>query len=122
MYPPRALLRAFLALWLVTGLVLLYGSVATALTGLRAHGHVHPHLVILGPVEAVAAVLFLVPRALRWGAAGLLLTIGIAFLVHLTMGQFRGDLLIYGVVAAFVMVHGPLTAEQLKTALGRGES
>jgi len=117
--PPRSLLRAFAALWLVTGLVLLIGSLLTVREGWLVSGHVNPHLVALGAVEAVAAVLFLIPRTLRAGAVGLLVTIGVAFAVHVALGQFRGDLLLYGVVVAFVLVHGPLTPAQWRAALSR---
>ena len=117
--PPRALLRGFLALWLTTGIVLCIGSVQTALSGWLARPHANPHLLLLGAVEAVAATLFLVPRSLRWGAAGLLATIGIAFAAHAALGQFRGDLLVYGAAVLFVLVHGPLSDAQLRAAVGR---
>ena len=116
--PSRALMRAFLALWVITGVVLFYGSVMTAREGLRSGGHSGPHLVLLGGVEAAAALIFLVPRAMRWGAAGLLLTIGVAFAVHAAMGQFRGDLVLYAATVTFVMVHGPLTRDQFARAMG----
>lgn len=68
--PPRNLLRAFLAVWiLVVGLMLL--------------------------------------------------TIAIAFAVHTALGQFRGDLLVYGAVVLFVAIHGPLTATQYGAAVSR---
>jgi hypothetical protein len=74
---------------------------------------------LLGGVEAAAAVLFLLPRAMRVGAVGLLLTIGIALTVHAVMGQFRGDLVLYAAAVTFVMVHGPLTRAQFVRAMGR---
>src|SRR5690349_1128992 len=84
--PPRALLRGFLRLWLTTGVVLLVASVATAWSGLAARPHTNPHLVVLGAIEAIGAALFVVPRAMRWGAALLLATIGVAFAVHAALG------------------------------------
>jgi hypothetical protein len=114
--PPRSLLRAFLALWLVTGCALLTGSLLTLRAGLGPAPHAH-HLATLGAVEAVAAALFLVPRTMRPGALGLLLTIGVAFAAHAALGQFRGDLLVFAAAVAFVAVHRPLTREQLRSAL-----
>ena len=116
--PPRSLLRGFLALWLTTGVVLCIASVQTALSGWVARPHTNPHLLVLGGAEAVAALLFLAPRSMRWGAAGLLATIGIAFAVHAALGQFRGDLLVYVAAVAFVLVHGPLSAPQWRAAVG----
>ena len=116
--PPRSLLRAFLALWLTTGVVLVIASVATVREAWLAP-HVNPHLVALGSIEALAALLFMIPRTFRAGAIGLLVTIGAAFVVHAALGQFRGDLLLYGTVIAFVLVHGPLTPMQWRAAVGR---
>jgi hypothetical protein len=104
-------MRSFLLLWLVTGLVLLVASVRTVAEAVNGP-HADPHLVILGAVEAVSALLFLWPRTMRPGAVGLLVTIGIAFLVHTMMGQFRGDLLLYAAAVVFVSVHGSLTGPQ----------
>jgi hypothetical protein len=117
--PPRSLLRAFLALWTVTGVVLLIASISTVRAAWTGAHHVNPHLVLLGSVEAVAALLFLIPHTLRVGAIALLLTIGVAFGVHTALGSFRGDLLLYGVVVAFVLVHGPLTRAQWRAVASR---
>lgn len=117
--PPRNLMRAFLALWVVVGIVLFVASAATVYEGwIAAHG-MNPHLVLLGGVEAVGAALFLVPRTMRAGAIALLVTIGLAFVVHAVLGQFRGDLVVYAATVGFVLVHGRLTPEQLHAALGR---
>ena len=68
--PPRSLLRAFLALWVITGGILLVVSLTTIRAALVALDHVNPHVVTLGSVEAAAAVLFLIPRTSRAGAIG----------------------------------------------------
>jgi hypothetical protein len=117
--PPRTLMRGFLFLWLVTGIVLLIGSLETVLSAVDSSRHANPHLVLLGSVEGLAAALFLVPRWMRVGAIGLLLTIFIAFAVHTVLHVFRGDLLLYGATVAFVLIHGPLTPEQFRLALSR---
>ena len=117
--PPRSLLRAFVVLWLVTGSVILGLSITTIQDGWLGSRHVNPHLVTLGALEAVAAVLFMIPRTLRPGAIGLLVTIGGAVFTHLALGQLRGDLLLYAAVVAFTLVHGPLTPTQWRVAISR---
>ena len=117
--PPRRLLRSFLFLWLATGIALLYGSVATARSAFHTGVHFNPHLVLLALVEALAAILFVIPRLMRVGAFGLLATIGVAFGVHAVLHEFRADLLLYGAVVLFVMIHGSLTRDQLRAALSR---
>lgn len=117
--PPRNLLRAFIALWLVSAGVLLIASLSTIREALASGGGVNPHLVALGSLEALAAVLFMIPRTFRVGAIGLLVTIGAAFVTHTVLGQFRGDLVLYGTVVAFVLVHGPLTPMQWRAATSR---
>ena len=114
--PPQSLLRAFLALWVVTGAALLVASVDTARETLGA-AHPNPHLALLGAAEAAAALLFLVPRTTRAGAVGLVTAIGIAFGVHAVLGQFRADLLVFAAAAAFVGVHRPLSRAQFRAAL-----
>jgi uncharacterized membrane protein YphA (DoxX/SURF4 family) len=81
---------------------ILVGSVLTAWNG----GHGDLHIRLLGTLEAVGALMFLFPRTLRPGAWLLLLTIGVALIIHLMMGQWRGDLLVYAAGVAFAMVHG----------------
>src|SRR5215208_1554111 len=115
--PPRKLLRAFLGLWAVTGLVLFVGSVDTVREAVV--GRPHPHLAILGSVEAMAAVLFLVPRTMRLGALGLGIALGLALGLHAAVGEFRSDLLVYGAAVSFVAIHRPLRPDQLRAALGR---
>ena len=114
--PPQRLMRAFLFLWLATGIALLYGSVETVRSALgSAHGN--PHLIVLGSIEAVAAVLFSIPRWMRVGGIGLLLTILVAFGVHISLHEFRADLLLYAAVVLFILIHGPLTREQFRVTV-----
>ena len=115
--PRLSLLRSFLALWIITGVVLLIGSAHTMIEGWSGSSHTNPHLVLLGGFEAIAALCFMIPRTFRAGAIGLIATIGVAFVVHAALGQFRGDLLLYGVVVLFVLVHGPLSETQLRAAI-----
>jgi hypothetical protein len=115
--PPRSLLRGFIALWLLTGVALIAGSVATVRVAIGSNDHANPHVALLAGVEAIAALLFVIPQSMRLGAAGLLATIAIAFVVHAALGQFRADLLVYGAAVTFVAIHGSLTRAQWRTAL-----
>jgi uncharacterized membrane protein YphA (DoxX/SURF4 family) len=118
--PSRSLVRSFVALWWILGGALMLGSIQTVLAGLHGGQGVNPHLVVLGSVEAVAALLFLIPSTLRVGAVGLLLTIAVALSVHVTRHQFRWDLLVFGAAVLFVAVHGTLTPAQWRHARSGG--
>lgn len=98
--------RAFVAFQVVLGLALLYGSVHTAVGALSHGGHTGVPLAVLGTVEAIGAVLLLVPRTLAIGGVLLLLTIGIATALHAAQGQIRADLLVYAAGTLLVMVQG----------------
>ena len=98
--------RSFIAFHYTLGFTLLYVSLRTALHALGA-GPGDVHVVVLSLVEGTGAALFLIPGTLRIGAILLLLTIGLATVVHLGAGQFRGDLVVYATGTWFVMVHGP---------------
>jgi len=116
--PPRSLLAAFVLLWGMLGLGLLIGSAQTAVHAL-ASTHPDPHLVLLGAVEAVSALLFLIPRTSRWGAAGLLLTLLVAWAAHAFLHEVRWDLLVYAAAVTFVAVHGPLSRDNWKVLFAR---
>jgi hypothetical protein len=119
--PPRRLVLAFLGLWVTLGVVLLVASVETlrgALNGAMV-GPSHVHLALLAGIEAVAALLFLLPRTMRMGGIGLLATFAVAFLAHVLAGEFRWMLLLYAAATTFVLVHGPVS---WRTALGRSEA
>ena len=111
--PPQRLMRAFLFLWVATGIALLYGSVETVRSALESSPG-NTHLVALGSIEAVAAVLFLIPRSMRAGGIALLLTISVAFAVHTSLHELRADLLLYGAAVMFILIHGPLSREQFR--------
>jgi len=116
--PPLRLLRSFLALWWMVGIGLLALSVRTVAHAFEGGVVVDPHLALVGGVEAAAAILFLVPKTLRAGAAGLLLTIAIAWLAHAHGQLVRWDLAIDAAAVVFVAVHGPLTGDQWRRVLG----
>jgi predicted secreted protein len=112
--PPLGLVRAFVVQWWTVGIVLLYLSVRTAYQGIQSWSGHDPHLVVVGSVEALAALLFLIPRTLRIGALGLLFTFAVVFFVHASRLQFRGDLLVYAAVVSFVAVHGSVPMSWLR--------
>jgi hypothetical protein len=112
--PSRSLLRAFVALWWTVGLVLLAESIRTLQMALGPKPY--PPLAVLAGLEAASAFLFLFPRTLRLGAAGLLLTLGFAVVAHGFLREARLDLLLYAAAVAFVAVHGRLSGAQWKHA------
>ena len=75
--PDRPLFRQFVVLYVTLGLVVLIQSVETAVGAVR--GTIPPvdqhHALILGTLETIAAVLFLVPRTMRLGADLLLVRV-----------------------------------------------
>ena len=104
--PSVNLVRAFVVQWWTIGIVLLYLSLKTVFAGLGAGGGHNVHFVVVGAIEAVAAVLFLIPRTLRIGAIGLLLVFTVVLLIHALQLEFRGDIVIYAAAVSFVAVHG----------------
>ena len=107
--PQPKLVRAFLLLWWTLGILLLQGSIATVWSAVRSTAmHTDLHAIMVGSVEAMAALLFLVPPTMRLGGFMLLGTFGVALLIHATRGQFAGSLLIFAASVFFVIVHGPI--------------
>jgi len=102
--------RSFIIFHLVLGLGLLIGSAETLLHALgHAVGHsdhAYNHLAVVAGLEAMGAVLFLLPGTLRAGGIILLITILGAWAVHSLRGELRFDLLIYAAGTWLVMVHG----------------
>ncbi|MGO9830920.1 MAG: hypothetical protein ACLPJH_12345 [Myxococcaceae bacterium] len=117
--PRRALLRSFVALWWILGISLFIGGAQTALDALQSSRGVNPHLVLLGSLEAAAALFFLLPWTLRLGAGGLLLALSTALVFHLTRQQLRWDLLIFGAAVFFVAIHGTLSMDQWRVLFSR---
>jgi hypothetical protein len=100
--------RTFLALWWTLGILLVAYSVQTAWLSLTASSGVDVHVAILASTEAIAGLLFLVPKTMRAGGICLLAVFALALLLHGSKGQFEGQLLIYAVAVSLVMVHGPI--------------
>ena len=106
--PPRSLVRAFLVLYVTLGLAVCLESALTVVAAL--HGgfspHDRPHALLLGSVEAGAAIRFLIPRTMPGGAALLLTIFALAFGLHLAGGHPNFALLIYAAAVLFIRVHG----------------
>ncbi len=106
--PPRSLVRAFLTLYVTVGIIVCLESVQTVRAALRGgfSAHDRPHALVLGALEAAAAILFLIPQTMRWGAAGLLVIFALAFGLHLAGGHPNFDLLVFAAAVLFIRVHG----------------
>jgi uncharacterized membrane protein YphA (DoxX/SURF4 family) len=101
MSPESHLRQAFTAFHWVLGLALLWASVHTVV-------HADPgdlHAKVIGSLEALGAVAFLVPRTLRLGAGLLLVAILGAAVIHAARGEWRPDLLVYAAGVVLVLSH-----------------
>jgi hypothetical protein len=103
----NSVVRGFLALWWTLGVLLVVYSVQAGWHALGA-GRNGPdvHVAILAAVEAIAGLLFLVPRTMRAGGSCLLAVFAVAFVLHGIKGEFPSQLLLYAVAVSFVMLHG----------------
>jgi hypothetical protein len=106
------LARAFVVLWWTLGLVIFYLSVRTLVQGTTSSPR-DAHAIIIGGLEAVAALLFVVPKTARIGAVGLLVIIALAFALHALKGEFVAPFLVYAAGVLFVLVHGPVRVTSL---------
>jgi hypothetical protein len=102
--------RPFIPLHLSVGLVVLVGSVRTTFGAVQHGAPVggNLHLVLLGMIEAIGALLFLLPKCTRVGGTIMLVTFGIAIVAHALQRQFPGFLLVYAAATWVVMVDGGL--------------
>lgn len=117
--PLKGVARAFLALWWTLGVLLVVYSVQTAWHALAAgRDGIDVHVGILASVEAIAGLLFLVPKTMRAGGACLLAVFAVALVLHGRKGEFASQLLLYAVAVSFVMVHGRVP---LREFLGHGK-
>ena len=105
----RSIAGAFLALWWTLGVLLVVYSVQTAWHALGAgRDGTDVHVAVLASVEAIAGLLFLVPKTMRAGGACLLAVFAVAIVLHGRKGEFASQLLLYAAAVSFVMVHGPV--------------
>lgn len=104
----NTLRRTFVVFHLTLGAVIFIQSVITfwrAAHPQRA-GHHNIALAAFAGAEGLAALLFLLPFAVRWAGACLLLIFFAASLIHLAQGEFPSTLLVYAAGVGFVMAHG----------------
>ncbi|MCJ7441974.1 MAG: hypothetical protein MUO25_10405, partial [Thermoanaerobaculaceae bacterium] len=97
----------FVVLHLTLGVVVFVASARSALAALHPgfSGGTNWHIVLLGTVEALGAVLFLLPKCTRVGGAVMLATFAIAIVAHAVQREFPGNLLVYAASTWFVMAH-----------------
>ena len=115
--PNPSLVRAFRLFHYTLGVVVLILSVQTVLDarngGLPAGDRVHG--LVLGSLEAVAALLFLIPRTMRAGAVLLLVIFTAAFGLHALRGDVALNLLVYATGVLFVREHGTVPLHSAAT-------
>lgn len=104
----RALRRTFIAFHITLCAVIFIQSLLTVLHTFGAHRlqHSNSALIALASAEALAALLFLLPAAMRWAGAMLLAIFAIAIALHALQGEFPSTLLVYATAVGFVMAHG----------------
>lgn len=104
----RALRRSFIAFHITLCGVIFIQSFLTVLHTAGAHRLQHSNLALLAfaSAEALAALLFLLPKLVRWAGATLLAIFAIALALHALQGEFPSTLLVYAAGVAFVMAHG----------------
>jgi hypothetical protein len=73
------------------------------------------HARIVGIIEGIGAVAFLIPWTLRLGATLLLVSLGGAVLLHAVQGELRPDLLVYVAGVVLVMLHASAQEQSLPT-------
>ena len=108
MIPPRPLVCGFLALYFTLGVVIAVQSVQTIVDAQRGYlsGHDRAPALILGTIETIAALLFLVPRTMRFGSVSLMIVFTLAFVIHALGGQPNLALLVYAAGVLFIHIHG----------------
>jgi hypothetical protein len=102
----KSVVRAFLVLWWTLGISLVCYSADTAWHNLGTGRNGDVHVAVLASVEAIAGLLFLVPKTMRTGGMCLLAVFAAAIVLHGIKGEFPSQLLLYGVAVSFVMIHG----------------
>ena len=86
--------RAFLLFHMVLGLSLLCLGLEKLHHAVHEWDSGHRHLAFVGGVETLGALLFLIPRTVRWGGGVLLFTQLASFVMQLTRAELRPGYLI----------------------------
>ena len=97
---------AFTAFHLVLGIAIFLQSFSEIVRAASGHivGVMHSHLTIIAAAEALASLLFLVPKMARVGGGILLAIIVFALVVHGIRGEL--PLLVYAAGVVLVMIEG----------------
>jgi len=104
--------REFRLFHAILGLGLLIMSLQTLVHALRElHGD-HRHLALVAGLEAAGAVLFLIPRTIRWGGFILLVVLLVGFAEPLTRGELELQRLVYAAGVWFLMRTFPQRVDQ----------
>lgn len=104
--------REFRLFHAILGIGLLILSLQALRHALGEHeGGGQLHLAMVSGLQAVSAVLFLIPRTVRWGGAILLLILIVGFTEALTRGELELQRLIYAAGVWFVMRTFPHRAD-----------
>jgi len=109
--------RAYQIFHAALGGGLLVMSLLALAHALHEHGG-FGHLAFVAGLEALGALLFLVPRTVRWGGAALLLVLIPGFLFSLVHGEWRFEPLIFAAGVWLVMMQGPAWAGNRPGASG----
>jgi hypothetical protein len=102
----QSLRRSFVGFHLVLAIVVFVQSVFTAIKAFSVEPEAHWLLFGLASVEAVAAILFVIPVTLRFGGVALCLVFFVAFTIHAIIGEFELQLLVYCAGTVFILFHG----------------
>ena len=97
--------NAFVGFYFTLAIVVLLQSVWTAVHALGVGGEANYALLALATVEALAAILFMIPLTIRLGGLVLLLVFAVAFAVHALHGELELGLLVYAAGTLFVVIH-----------------
>ncbi|MEX2154648.1 MAG: Clp protease N-terminal domain-containing protein [Gemmatimonadaceae bacterium] len=95
---------AAVAFWMTLALVVLIDSVRPIVAVLAGVEQFDRQVVVLASIEIVGALLFLVPKTLRYGAWILLAVFAVAIVAHLAKGEFPAPLFVYAAGTYFVLV------------------
>ena len=96
--------RALLILRLCLALVI--GGYSFALLIAEWRGGRHRILLLLAAVEFAAAILLLVPKTVRLGGVGLILTFAFAAAIHVAHGDYDVAYLVLYAAAALAVISG----------------
>lgn len=107
--------RAFIIFHLTLGIIVLIESVRTVMHSIGGEKvrHFDILLAVFASIEALAALLFLLPATMRLAGAALLLIFGAAIIFHGLHGQFLSTLFVYAAGVLFIMAHGSAFGKEM---------